>query len=162
MWAWSRVVSGIILSNALLAVAVSLQGLCEQVLHFDTTLLLHAWKALVREVGRCRAALAEEEAVNDQLGLARLVQDLCTATAVTFDKCLELASSRAEQEFPRHLKACKHLLSLLIVLLRVSGRECGWVGWAAQTWSLLQDIDDGSGDTLPYYQVLLKLFRCGW
>ena len=106
--------------------AESLQGLCVQVLNFDTTLVLHAWKTLVKEVGRCRAGLGEEEAGNAELGLSVLVQDLCAATTVTFRKCLELGcSGGGGQEFQRHLKACKHLLSLLLVLLRVSSREGG-------------------------------------
>lgn len=126
------------------AVAEALQGLCVQVLNFDTTLVLHAWKTLVKEVERCRAGLGEEGAGNDELGLSVLVQDLCAATTVTFRKCLELGcSGGGGQEFQRHLKACKHLLSLLLVLLRVSSREddgghgmencgCGREWWAWQ------------------------------
>ena len=140
---------GVNLSLCLLAVAVSLQGLCVKVLSLDTTLLLHSWKALVREVARCRAALVEEEAVCDQLGLAGLVQDLCTATALTFDKCLELASSGAGQEFHRHLKACKHLLSLLLVLLRVSGREGGLVGGQLRCGSYCRILTMARGTLCP-------------
>ena len=113
-----------------LPVVVSLRGLCVQVLNFDTTLVLHAWRALVRELGKCKAALGqeEEEAANDVLQVPGLAQDLCTATVVTYGKCLELATS-GSQEFQRLLKSCKHLLSLLMVLLRVCwGRGGGGEG----------------------------------
>ena len=123
MWSGVSLGANPLRSTLPLPVVVSLQGMCVQVLNFDTTLVLHAWRTLVKEVGRCRAALGEEEAVNDVLGLSGLVQDLCTATAATYGKCLELASSEGGQQFQRHLKSCKHLLSLLLVLLRVSSRE---------------------------------------
>ena len=98
-------------------VLVHLRDLCRVVLHFDTTLLVHAWKHTCKLLQKHKAALSGS--VSDCLRLHEFVDELCCTVESIFSKVI-LASGGAVQEFQRLVKGCKQLLACLMILLRVS------------------------------------------